>query len=1338
MAGGPLWLCGFNHPAYFSGGTSTYSQAAFNSMFARGFRVVRPLVRWAHIEPNAPVGSTHTYNQTYLQTLDLAIARAKAAGLWSVINCLHLFGSGGMDPTYVPSWASSLGGDSITVVQRSAGPYLTMLANRYANESAVAALDLVNEPYVGGSFNDATDQTRIMRMYDALITQVRNGVTGFPGDPNTICQVEPAWGDSDPSQCDFTVISAANRKNLAYQLHSYYSGLTNAYGSNGAQNQAAGNYYWGCSQGDFDNSAESNNAISDHLALHVNKAKAAGIPTILGEFGDDPLNGGQNEWINAMVANSRSLQMPYIWWEFRTSQCYSASDTDGTWNGFVDRFAPGTVGASPYGALEGTTTPATSGKLQTTAQYPYLYVPPDTGTTPPATRYTDATATDGHTYGYQVRGVFSTGTKTALAPVTPLAVVMPAVSGGSGTPSTPTGFVGTASGRTITFNWNAGPTGETAILDHYELNRNGALVANIQASAPTLTAVEESATGTGNFQWTFSTGWTTALSPLKSGGSEAYTAISGSSASLAFSTGTGVVLYGAKASHHGNATITMDGGPAMTVSCYSAVREEVAVLFDSPDAPTRLTAGAISGGNSLLQWTPPPSPPEGDYFLQSKANGTATWINPSSLDASRTSFLVSGLTAGSSYDFRLCARDAAGLCSVFAYATVGTGTPASSAHTLRVVVAGTSPAGSTGTTVALDRADVTTAGGGTATTYVDSPAPLGPLSYTLVASGVDLSDSAPTSPPLTFNVAPPAPAVGSWSVAMANNLSSATVTWQAPPSGVDVVDVLRDGNFVHSTAGTSGSSWVDTSIAPNTSYSYTLRYSAGGVAGPASSPLVVDTIIGQPPAPVDSDWSVALNADPTKADVSWAAAPSGEGITQTQVLRNGTVRFTGTASAGSFQDTGLVASTVYSYTLRYSASGTLGPSSGVKSVDTTPATPGAPTPSSWSATLNGADRTRADITWQTAPAGVTGVQVLRNGGGIFTSGVATAGSFQDSGLVANTVYSYTLRYINSGVFSAQSTVKTVDTTAPSTGYVTLVANGDVMGGSSQVNNTGARVDELLAIDPGLSYIGVGDISNNTGLRTEYFSVWEGSSMKKHMGRTLVVPGSHDGYGSGGGNDVNGQFFLEYFTPGAQTGPWGYFSKVLDDHWLLIGMNYDLGDGGQPTQGSDQQNWLTGIVNGNKTVTTNNGKPRFIICMMHPPHYTVCSGDHPDDDGAKTWVRSLWMTCVNAYPYCKLALSAHCNQDYGRFTPRAPNNNVDQAGIYHYVVSGGGCCNAYSLTSSGGAGAAAFTTTFTTSAGGVTRFRLKSNGFESVIVKGGTGTVASRSLDAQSVTFPALP
>lgn len=1328
MAGGPLWLCGFNHPAYFSGGTGAYSQAAFNSMSARGFRVVRPLVRWAHIEPNAPVGSTHTYNQTYLQTLDLTIARAKAAGIWSVINCLHLFGSGGMDPTYVPSWASSLGGDSVTVLERSAGPYLAMLADRYKNEPAVAAYDLANEPYVGGSFNYATDQTRVMRMYNTLISAVR------ARDPNTICHIEPTWGDSDPSLCDFSVISPANRKNCVYQPHSYYSGLATDFSSNGSQNKVAGNYLWGCEQGDFDDSPERRTAIFDHLSLHVNSAKAAGIPTVLGEFGDDPLNGGQQEWIDAMVSFSRSLRMPYIWWEFRTSQCYSASDTDGTWNGFVDRFAPNSVGASPYGALEGTTTPATSGKLQATAEYPYLYVPPDTGTTPPATTYTDTTAVDGQTYGYQIRAVFQSGAKTALAPPTPLAVVMPAVAGG-GTPATPTGFVGTASGRSITFTWDAPSAGQQALINHYELVRGGSVVANIPFGAPSLTAIEESVVGSGNFQWTYTGTWLDSASPLKSGGSDKYSQVSGSAASLAFATGTKVALYGAKASHHGNLTVTMDGGPAMTVSCYAAVREEVAELYVSPDMPTNLQASAISGGNTTLTWTPPPSAPSGDYFLQSKVNGTTTWINPSSLASSRTSFLVSGLTNGTSYDFRLCARDSALLCSVFAYTTVGAGTPVSSAHVLRAQSAGTSPAGSTGTVVAIDRADVTT-NTGVATTYVDNPAPLGPLSYTLVASGNDGSDSAPTTA-RTFNIAPPQPTTAAWSVTMANNLSSATVTWQAPPLGVDVVDVLRDGSFIHQFSGVTGSTYVDTTVAPNTTYNYTLRYSAGGVAGPVSAAKVVDTIIGVPPAPTASAWSVALNADPTRADIAWDAAPSGEGITAIQLLRGGVVINTGGTGAGTFQDVGLSASTLYSYTLRYSASGTLGPASATKTVDTTPPAPGAPTAASWNVALNVADRTRADVTWNTPPGGVTAVHVLRNGTTVHNFNAATSGSFQDTGLAANTVYSYTLRYSNAGVFSAQSTAKTVDTTAPSTGYITLVANGDIMGGSSQVNNTGSRVNELIAIDPGLTYIGIGDISNNTGVRTEYFSVWEGSSMKQHMGRTLLVPGSHDGYGSGGGNDVNGRYFLEYFTPGAQTGPAGYFSKVLDNHWLLIGMNYDLGDGGQPTEQTEQMNWLNGVVNANKLVTTNNGKPRWIVCMMHPPHYTVCQSAHPDDDGPKTHVRSLWMTCVNAYPYCKLALSAHCNQNYGRFTPRHPNNNVDQAGVYHYVVSGGGCCSAYSLSNSGAAGAPAFSTTFTTSEGGVTRFRLKSNGFESVIVKGGGGTVASRSSDAQSVTFPAV-
>jgi hypothetical protein len=89
--------------------------------------------------------------------------------------------------------------------------------------------------------------------------------------------------------------------------------------------------------------------------------------------------------------------------------------------------------------------------------------------------------------------------------------------------------------------------------------------------------------------------------PAKFHGDDHYTHEAGAKAQFRF-TGTKVVLKGARASHHGTATVSVDGGAPTTVSQKAAVREENVPFYTSPVLPEgshTITITVVSGTFAL-------------------------------------------------------------------------------------------------------------------------------------------------------------------------------------------------------------------------------------------------------------------------------------------------------------------------------------------------------------------------------------------------------------------------------------------------------------------------------------------------------------------------------------------------------------------------------------------------------------------------------------------------------------------------------------------------------------------------------------------------------------------
>jgi chitodextrinase len=144
----------------------------------------------------------------------------------------------------------------------------------------------------------------------------------------------------------------------------------------------------------------------------------------------------------------------------------------------------------------------------------------------------------------------------------------------------------------------------------------------------------------------------------------------------------------------------------------------------------------------------------------------------------------------------------------------------------------------------------------------------------------------------------------------------------------------------------------------------------------------------------------------TGATISWTASTDNVGVTGYKVFRNGTQ--VGTPASASFTDSGLTASTTYSYTVSaFDAAGNnSAPSVALPVTTSAPADTTPPTvPTGLSA--SGITATGATISWtaSTDNVGVTGYKVFRNGTQV---GTPASTSFTDSGLTAATTYSYTV------------------------------------------------------------------------------------------------------------------------------------------------------------------------------------------------------------------------------------------------------------------------------------------------------------------------------------------
>lgn len=304
------------------------------------------------------------------------------------------------------------------------------------------------------------------------------------------------------------------------------------------------------------------------------------------------------------------------------------------------------------------------------------------------------------------------------------------------------------------------------------------------------------------------------------------------------------------------------------------------------------------------------------------------------------------------------------------------------------------------------------------------------------------SGSFTISTPATDTSAPSTP---TGLTAASASASQINLSWSASSDNVGVTGyrIYRNGTQVGTASGTS---YSDTGLSSATAYSYTVAaYDAAGNASPQSSSVSATTGGSSDTTAPSIPTSLTASAvSSSQINISWAASSDNVAVTQYVIYRGGTQ--VGVVSGTSFSDTGLSASTAYTYTVaaRDAAGNTSAQSASASattySSSSSSGDTSAPTiPTNLSASAASASQINLSWTASSDNVGVTGYRIYRNGSQI---GTVAGTSYADSGLSASTAYSYTVAaYDAAGNTSAQSS--SISATTLASGSTTTHSNYSV-------------------------------------------------------------------------------------------------------------------------------------------------------------------------------------------------------------------------------------------------------------------------------------------------------
>jgi parallel beta-helix repeat protein len=452
-----------------------------------------------------------------------------------------------------------------------------------------------------------------------------------------------------------------------------------------------------------------------------------------------------------------------------------------------------------------------------------------------------------------------------------------------------------------------------------------------------------------------------------------------------------------------------------------------------PADPTLLSASATAWNQIHLSWTDN-STNETGFSVYRKTGSTGTFAQIGTVGAGVTTYDDNTVAGNTSYYYKVVATNSAGSST--------NSTNIDSALTPAQPTAPAAPSAAVATATAYNAVTVTWTDGssdetgfkierqtGTAAfgqigtvgagivTYSDTTA-AGSTQYTYrVRATNSVGDSAyATAAAVTTPAAPTVPNAPASVVASATSTTQVDLTWtdmSSDETGFRIERKIGTGSFTLLTnVNANVTSYSDTTASAATQYTYRVR-SSNAVGSSAFTTSSAVTTPAAPTAPAAPNGLTAIVAGTDSVDLSWTDASSNEtGFKIERMTGAGSFVEIDTVGAGvtTYGDTGLVASTLYTYRVR--ATNAVGDSAyTANATATTDAVPSVPAdPSNLVATANSA--TQITLTWADNSANETGFRIERSLDG--SSGWSQAGTVaknvttfvNNTGLFASTPYFY--------------------------------------------------------------------------------------------------------------------------------------------------------------------------------------------------------------------------------------------------------------------------------------------------------------------------------------------
>ena len=455
-----------------------------------------------------------------------------------------------------------------------------------------------------------------------------------------------------------------------------------------------------------------------------------------------------------------------------------------------------------------------------------------------------------------------------------------------------------------------------------------------------------------------------------------------------------------------------------------------------PADPTNLVANAISATEIALAWSDN-SNDETGFKIERSADGSS-FTQIATVAADTTTYTNTGLTASTTYFYRVRAYNGAGNSEYTGIESATTDAPpvtipadptnlvANAISATEIALAWSdnsndetgfkierSADGSSFTQIATVAADTTTFSntGLTAST-----------SYTYrvraynSAGDSGFSNTATATTPAAI---PPAPANLTATAISNSQINLAWTDLSTTETGFKIERSADGSSFTQiATVAADTITFSNTGLTASTSYTYRVRaYNSAGNSG-FSNTATATTPAAIPPAPANLTATAISNSqinlawtDPSTTETGFKIERSTDGSSFTQIA-------TVAADTTTFSNTGLTASTSFTYRVRaYNSAGNSGFSN-----TATATTPAAIPPAPANLTATAISNSQINLAWTDLSTTETGFKIERSTDGVAFTQIATTSanvqSYSSTGLTANKKYYYRVRAYNTAGDSA--------------------------------------------------------------------------------------------------------------------------------------------------------------------------------------------------------------------------------------------------------------------------------------------------------------------------------